>query len=260
MTATLARTTTSTSSHWYYPDGRACYEVPYADPSKGMRPTTLKDARKLGLLPSVTTILKCLNKPALNDWMCEQAALAVLTAPRLEGEELDAFVKRVLQDERQQDDESAKARDLGTDIHDALECALNGQPWPESFSPYVNASMVFLQGRVVATEKVLVGNGYAGKTDLVLEDANVIRLVDFKSTKNLPTKESWTDHRLQTSAYAKALGNTGDKHVATANLYVSTTEPGKVAYFEQDDWQDTYAAGFRPVLQYWQWLNNYFAL
>ncbi len=34
--------------HWYDADGKPAYEVPYADPSKGMRPTTLADAKKFG--------------------------------------------------------------------------------------------------------------------------------------------------------------------------------------------------------------------
>ena len=45
------------SSHWYWPDGRTCYEVERAD-GKGMRAATLRDARKLGLYPGVTGIIK----------------------------------------------------------------------------------------------------------------------------------------------------------------------------------------------------------
>ena len=37
------------SEHWYSRDGRPAYEV---ESAKGMmRPTTLRDARKLGLVP-----------------------------------------------------------------------------------------------------------------------------------------------------------------------------------------------------------------
>ena len=52
-------------NHWYKQDGSPCYEVPYADPKKGMRSTTIRDARKLNLVPSVTTILQVMDKPGL---------------------------------------------------------------------------------------------------------------------------------------------------------------------------------------------------
>src|SRR5436190_23373532 len=47
--------------------------------------STLRDARKLGLLPSVTNILGVITKPELTAWLQEQAVLAALTLPRLEG-------------------------------------------------------------------------------------------------------------------------------------------------------------------------------
>ena len=53
------------SGHWYAADGTAVFEVP--NKSKGgMRPTTLKDCRALGLYPSVTTIMKVLAAPELD--------------------------------------------------------------------------------------------------------------------------------------------------------------------------------------------------
>ena len=55
------------------------------------RPTTLRDARKLGLLPSVTNILSILSKPELTSWLQEQAVMAALTLPRIAGETEDAF-------------------------------------------------------------------------------------------------------------------------------------------------------------------------
>ena len=65
--------------------------------SATMRPTTLRDARKLGLLPSVTNVLGVINKPELVEWKMTQAVLAALTLPRLEGEGEDAFAKRVVE-------------------------------------------------------------------------------------------------------------------------------------------------------------------
>jgi CRISPR/Cas system-associated exonuclease Cas4 (RecB family) len=253
----------SQPSHWYYPDARPCYEVPYADSSKGMRrPTTLRDAKKLGLLPSVTTLLRILDKPGLNSWLREQAALAVLTSPRLADEEIDAFVKRVLQIDREQDEEAANARDLGSQIHSAIEKVLSGEADLDfvELAGYIAPAVAAVRdfGRVPATEKILVGEGYAGRVDAIVENDQFVTVVDFKTTKTLP-KQSYNEHKLQLAAYAMALGNTGDKIIQTCNIYISTTNPGEIAVFKHsDDWSDTYQKGFKPLMSVWSWLNNYF--
>ncbi len=255
---TAARVQRSNGARFYSRDGQAQYEVIGSSTGRP-RPVTIADARKHGWVPSVTTVLKVLAAPALTDWLCEQAALTVLTAPRKAGEELDAFVERVLHTERQQDEEAAKARDLGTAIHAAIESALTEtQAFDPALAIYVAPALesILSAGRVVATEKVVVGDGYAGRFD-ALTEGNTIRVWDTKTCKNLPKYGSYPEHRAQLSAYAQALGNTGDKRIETANLYVSTTEPGKVLVDVHTDWPETYERGFRPLLAVWQWLNSY---
>jgi hypothetical protein len=249
----------SESYHWYYPDGRPCYELPKKT-GGGMKNTTLADARELGLLPGVSTLLKVLHKPALQDWIIAQAVKAVLDTPRMEGEDNNTFVDRVLVTERIQDQEAKKAADLGADIHDALEEAIQGRPYPDKFRPYVLPVLDKLQemGKVVWSEKHLVGSGYAGRADALLDDGTTLTLPDFKSTKSMPKKESWIDHRMQTAFYAACLGNVADRHIVTANIYISTVNPGEVAVFKQEDWQNTYKEACEPILQYWRWANNYF--
>ena len=56
------------SAHWYSAAGQACHEVPNKSKPGTSRPTTLRDARTMKLLPSVTTILGLLDKPQLTDW------------------------------------------------------------------------------------------------------------------------------------------------------------------------------------------------
>ena len=255
---TAARPSTESSSHWYFPDGKACYEVPYKDPTKGYRNTTLADARKLGLLPSSTTILKILDKPALTSWKVETACLAVLTSPRAAGEEIDAFVKRVLQVDREHEAEASKARELGTQIHDGIEKCLSSHVYDPKLMDYVLpvVDKVNSFGRVMETEKILVGDGYAGKTDCISENDTIITVFDFKTTKNLP-KESYPEAKLQLASYAAAIGNTGDKQVQTCNIYISTTEPGKIISFIHQDWQQTFKNGFVPLLKVWSWMNDF---
>src|SRR5512137_513286 len=103
-------------AHWYQRDGVPLHTVPSA---KGeARATTLGDARKLGLLPSVTNILGVIAKPELTAWLQEQAVVAALTLPRLDGEAEDAFAKRVVADALSTRDGAA---DFGSAFHHGAE-------------------------------------------------------------------------------------------------------------------------------------------
>jgi ATP-dependent exoDNAse (exonuclease V) beta subunit len=255
------------SNHYYTPAGEPMHWVPKAD-GKGTRNTTIADARKLGLYPGVTTVLECLDKPALVEWKIRQAVAAVLTSPRVAGEELDAFVTRVLDTDREQDQEAKAARDRGTEVHAALDDVFQGKDCPEHLRPWVDPavkSFTTLGGQVLHTEKILVGRGYAGRCDLILRFADYDMIVDFKTSKTLPKVEkgSWPEHRLQLAAYAQAWSldplsavHTPEKETRVANLYISTIEPGKLAFTPNEHWDEDWMA-FRSVLAYWTWLKGY---
>jgi len=83
------------SSHYYWPDGKPCYEVPNASKPGQMRKTTLADAKKLGLYPSPTTIMKILNNEVINNWRVNQALYHAMTTPSSEGESGDQYARRV---------------------------------------------------------------------------------------------------------------------------------------------------------------------
>ena len=63
------------SGHWYSKDGSPRYTI---EGKTGVRATTLRDARKHDLVPSVTTILNLLAKPGLDNWKQEQVLLSAL--------------------------------------------------------------------------------------------------------------------------------------------------------------------------------------
>lgn len=253
----------SNGGHWYTREGIPMHFVTKAD-GKGQRNTTLADARKLGLLPGVSGILKVLDKPALLQWKIKQAVMAVMTAPRLPGEADDAFVERVLETEGQHEQEAAKARDKGTEIHDAIEAALKGQPVPEGLKDWITPALEEITKQTApyenrSTEVVVVGNGYAGRADLIAQGGLSAMIVDYKTTKKLPTKESWDEHKLQLAAYAAAFSPKSGipfPNVRTANLYISTVEPGKFAWFENKDVPSTFSV-FQCLQSVWCWLNKY---
>lgn len=258
----------SDACHYYTKTGESCYEQPLADGS-GTTPTTLRHARKLNLLPSVTTILKCVAKPGLERWKISQAVMAAMTSPRRDGEDMDAFIDRVLNIDREQDEEAGRAAELGKRIHGVIENCLNVAThfttWSiiNELSPemknYVEPAWEHLKtlGRCIHSEHIVVGNGYAGKVDAAFESDREIMVVDFKTTKTMP-KESWPEARMQLSAYAKAIGNTDCKRIKTCNVYISTINPGEFKAFVHDEWTETFDLAFSPLMRYWQWLNNYY--
>lgn len=258
---TTARTFESASAHWYEPkSGMPMHEV--ANKTKGgMRPTTLRDARELSLLPSVTTILKVLNKPGLNEWKSEQVALSILTTPRNADEDDDAFVKRVLHDEEHQNQEARTAADIGKGIHRAIQQMYSGKT-PQQYEEFARPVFDGLDtGFRQESECVLIGNGFAGTADLISEDGCEKWIYDFKTCKELPQKQ-YPEHRLQLSAYAAAydtsLRRTGIvKRINAINVYISRTNPGEYKSIISENWYEDFKDGFEPALKLWQWMNSY---
>lgn len=244
-------------SHWYDKDGNPHHFVPKKS-GEGTRSTTIKDARENGWLPSVSGILQVMSKPQLERWKMVQACTAVLTAPRGIGEGVDAFMNRVLFEEKEGEQEAKIAADRGTAIHDAISNFLNDKPFDPVWKVYVEAirPIISALGKIEWSEKVLVGDGYAGRGDLCLRNPDNLILLDFKTASKLPDKGSWDDHRLQTSAYAATI-HKPDRHVLTGNIYLSTKIPGETAFFVQEDWEETYEQGFLTLLKHWQWANKY---
>ena len=88
------------SGHWYTRTGAPMYTVKANNGQQ--RNTTLRDARKYDLVPSVTTILNVAAKPGLEAWKQQQILLAALTLPKAENESIDAYAERVLEDSKKQ--------------------------------------------------------------------------------------------------------------------------------------------------------------
>lgn len=258
MSATVARPRTNESAHFYQRDGTPCHTV-IGSTTGRERPTTIADARKLGLLPSVTNILRVLHKEALVQWKIEQAVLACVTSPRKPEEPLDAFIERILHTEKVQDQEAAKARDMGLRIHQALEDELSGRSAEQEMLPWIEPVWDHLNNeglKVICTESVLVGDGYAGRVDLIQGDLDEVIITDFKTSKSKLPKDPYIEAKLQLAAYAKAWENQNRNRVRVRNIYISTVNPGEFVCHEFE-WPIHYSRGFIPLLSLWQHLNDY---
>jgi len=198
----LVKENTSENGHWYLPDGSPAYRIVGKNGKE--RNSTVKDAREHGLLPSVTTIIGCASKPALDVWKQQQAILAALTLPRLEGESEEDWLSRVVSDSK----ETAKqAAERGTQIHGVIEAFYEGIYLPE-LPPYVraveNAINEHFGSQLWMAEKSFAYGGFGGKCDLISKSHQKSDgfVIDFKTTeKDLDKLDYFFDHQMQLSAY-----------------------------------------------------------
>src|SRR3990167_10315863 len=112
----------SDAGHWYTQSGEPMYTI--IGKNGNERATTLRDARAFNLLPSVTSILSMLPKPALINWKMKNVLMSALTLPRLPDEADDAYIARIMADA---DEQARIARGKGTAIHGAIERFICGQ-------------------------------------------------------------------------------------------------------------------------------------
>jgi len=189
------------AGHWYNKDGQAVHTQTKKD--GGERNTTLADARKLGLYPSVTTILKLIAKPELEIWKQEQAILSALTLPRIDGESEADFAKRVVKDSG----ETAKqAADFGTTIHNVIDNYYSEGSYSEEYKDMIASLNDIFEVHSLTPfrmEEVIVGAGFAGKFDMMAKDSQgKVWVIDFK-TQDYKTKPNVYDEWLwQLGAYS----------------------------------------------------------
>jgi hypothetical protein len=214
------------NAHWYRRDGEPLHSVPSARGEP--RPTTLRDARKLGLLPSVTNVLGVIAKPELVEWKMTQAVLAALTLPRLNGEGEDEFAKRVVEDAQSR---VRTAVDFGSAFHAGAELVAKSLEVDPAgpYAAWLNHHRSWFQAncvRLMWTERVLVNGelGYAGTADLLIEHQSYgVTLVDYKTQGVKPgnTARAYGSWCQQLAAYRRALG----KPMACLSVIVNSAEP-----------------------------------
>jgi len=233
------------STHWYTTDGLPAYEV--MGKNGNMRPTTLRDARQMNLLPSVSTIIKCAASPGLEQWKMEQMLLAALTLPRLSGESEVDFLKRVRTDSRET---GRKAAERGTAIHAAVEGFYRGEGikgYPDIIRAVENALTAKYGQHDWIAEKSFATKTYGGKVDLCSGAA----VVDFKTKEftsdKLPT--GFEENIMQLVAYRFGLNLPSAR---CANVFISVNEPGLVHIVQWDE-DDLYRGWkmFLGLLDYW---------
>ena len=239
----------SESQHWYTKAGVPQYTVTAKNGNQ--RNTTLADARKLDLVPSVTTIMNCAAKPSLEAWKLNQMMLACMTLPRSENEPEEAFIQRVVKDSK----EHAKmAAERGTAVHTALESWYEGVMLADQAEYQLGVAEAIKEhfGEPEwSVEKSFANRlGFGGKIDLHSLDGEGI-VIDFK-TKEFTDPDQVTgfeENVMQLAAYRMGIHM---PNARCANVFVSVTRPGLVKIIE---WQPNEIergwAMFDALRQYW---------
>lgn len=204
----------SESGHWY--DPKTCspvYEVPYADPKKGMRPATLRDARKLGLVPGQSSICGVLAAPELIEWIKDQAIKAALETQVVLGEPHDEHLRRI---RVAADNVRDTAAERGTAIHAAIEAHFSGRrDQVGEMAPWVDAVIAALPATPYTwkSEGCLVGPCFGTKIDLVSSAGEW--LIDFKTKDDIDKDGScrlYDKHLMQLAAGGSLMDPNPSRH------------------------------------------------
>lgn len=188
----------SAESHRYRVDGKAC--------------------------PNVTTILRVMDKPQLDQWKVRTqvagTARAAYENPPRDGEALDAWTQRLSAIAEQQYEHerlSKEAADDGTQVHAMIEHRIRkmlGQDTPrpqiseaaafreagwERWARDAKLTPIMVEGRVANRDL-----GYVGTFDLLAVVGGKLGIWDWKKSKGI-----WPEHHLQSMAYRMALESIG---------------------------------------------------
>lgn len=240
----------SESAHWYAQDGSPAYTVLAKNGSP--RPTTLRDARGRGYVPSVTTVMQCAAKPALEAWKQKQMLLAALTLPKISQETEQQFIDRIVLDSKETGKQAA-AR--GTAVHEAIERSFTEEaghsPTIEAFHRSVKEH--FGDHKWAVETSFCSPLGYGGKLDL--HTSGIV--LDTKTKEFGPgdVVDGYDEHAMQLAAYRMGLEMPAAR---CANVFVSVSHPGLICVKEwtEEELQRGWNM-FRSLLAYWQFKSKY---
>ncbi len=242
--------------HWYNKEGNAQYEVERAD-KKGLRATTLADARKLNLVPSVTTILGIIDKPMLTRWKINEVLEACMDKPYNGQVEVEYKAQILGQSEKK----GKNAANRGNEIHNALEQFYSGGLLDEELESYCRPVIELLEKEfgIIKWEPELSfshSSGFGGKCDLQFKGGNGT-ILDFKtkSAEDFSKVKPYQEHCMQLVAYREGFNL---PKAECFNLFISANQPGKLLLhkWSAEDCTRNWEM-FKHILEYWKLANKF---
>jgi len=243
-------------SRFYTRKGEVVSQVECSTKPGKFRAPTITDARKHGWLPSVTTITAYGQRANLERWKIRQALLYASIHPKGDltddeylAEHYDAYEQSL-----------TGARDLGSAIHRGIEIYLTTGELVEQTDGYhildcVEAFrdwMLKSPLRVWEAEKVVTGERYAGRTDILGRWDDLPAVLDIKTQESKSGRKmhAWDEYGMQLAAYGMAWA--GESCACfLANVLVSTSEPGRIELIDWTDRKGEMWARFEARLQTW---------
>jgi hypothetical protein len=234
------------AGHWYDKDGNPQYTIIGANGKE--RDTDLRDARKLGLVPSVTTILKVAAAPALDIYKQQQLLKAVAEVPRLDEEPEKEWFSRIVKTSKEAGD---KHMDRGTSMHNEIEDYFNKRQreFPDFAKETYFAVVKEFGSQNWVTEKSFAFDGFGGKVDLHAEDI----VIDFKTKEVVDDKTVCYDEQLmQLAAYRIGLEL---PDALCANVFVDLQGNVKIIKHDESDIQKAWLM-FTHLLAFYRIKNG----
>jgi len=227
----------------------------------------LRDARKVGALPSPTTVLSILGSPGLKWYFRRQIWEATCTTPRPPGMADEDYWELC---QKWADEHGQAARDRGGDFHSLVQkfhmkpfaqpmrASMMSQDDPllPQFIAYTDWYFKNVK-RSIMVEHAVVGEGYAGRVDHVAEmmDGQIacldVKTQDITKKKKFTYYSSWS---CQLGAYAGAIKPMPDVLIS---IGVSSKEPVVVEAYEWPKSPAYYHDIFLGLLKYWCEDNDY---
>jgi hypothetical protein len=249
------------SNHWYNLDGTPCHTI------NGHK-TTLRDARKLNLAPSVTSVLSIMAKDRVADWKVEEALKLAFSMTPAKGADFSVWAQAVLDASEAKQDAT---RDFGTKVHALFEHVLTTGKAPALFSPlcqgvegwvphihawyYDNVELVYACEQSVVDVEL----GYAGRFEAHIRHrthGDVVLDCKTQGVKGKPrTYPEWC---AQLAAYSARLNDPMRVPPGCLSVVIDSTKPGPL---HEHLWTpDDVRAGwqvFTAALRLWQSVKAY---
>lgn len=245
-------------SHYYDKEGNPAYTIVGKNGKE--RNTTLADAKRLGLVPSVTTVMACkadgyylakykqdqlleaaweTEESNYNKWRAEviEGSYKHRREAAQRGSEIHDALEHVYMTGKMSDELDVDTRDICQGVIDFMESEFQGVKWiaEESF-----------------TSRFM---GFGGRVDMHSKHDNIVLDFKTKGKDDLSMVKAYDDHHMQTAAYAVGL-DLDTPATKRYNLFVSTTTPGELKLTESTNFTREWGM-FDALLDYWHLSNNY---
>lgn len=203
------------------------------------REPTIADARKLGLVPSVTTIIDTISKPMLYEWLQKQAFESAWESAQTPMNKDEAW--------QYYQQQSTKVRDKGTELHDNMS-RLEETEITSKLIQYLKQHYTEFQHEIEFAMPM-----YGGTIDMLAKRHDgTCDMIDFKFCSKM--RKPYPSEMWQMAAYsAQCRAMTG----VAINIIIDQNTGEFECFPWSKDEMDTGYRQFMAIHRAWQYVNNY---